>query len=111
MASAVPVLFSGLGEMVRIISDANAGLVVAPEQVDPLVQGITRLADDAALARQLGENGRRLCEQEFSWQNIVSRWLNEMSQLSNTRRPYADGRHAPPHGVSSPRGQQLFNRF
>jgi glycosyltransferase involved in cell wall biosynthesis len=84
MASAVPVLFSGLGEMARIISDANAGMVVAPEQVEPLVQDIIRLADDPALARELGENGRRLCEQEFSWQKVVRRWLKEMSDHSNT---------------------------
>lgn len=83
MASAVPVLFSGLGEMARIISDANAGLVAQPERVEPFVQDIIRLADDAALARKLGENGRRLCEQEFSWQKVVQRWLDEMSQHSN----------------------------
>jgi colanic acid biosynthesis glycosyl transferase WcaI len=85
MASAVPVVFSGFGEMARIISDANAGMVVAPEQVDPFIQELIRLADDAALARELGENGRRLCEQEYSWQKVVGRWLNEMSQLSNSQ--------------------------
>jgi colanic acid biosynthesis glycosyl transferase WcaI len=85
MASGVPVVFSGLGEMARIISDANAGMVVAPERVEPLVQSILRLADDAALARELGENGRRHCEKEFGWGKIVQRWLNEMSQHANSQ--------------------------
>jgi colanic acid biosynthesis glycosyl transferase WcaI len=79
MASGVPVIFSGVGEMARIISDANAGLVVPPEQVEPLVQSILRLADDPALARELGLNGRQLCEQEFSWRRVLQSWLNEMS--------------------------------
>jgi colanic acid biosynthesis glycosyl transferase WcaI len=85
MASGVPVVFSGLGEMARIISDANAGMVVAPERVEPLVQSILRLADDAALARELGENGRRHCEKEFGWGKIVQTWLNEMSQHANSQ--------------------------
>jgi len=85
MASGVPVIFSGLGEMARIISDAKAGMVVAPEQVEPLVQGIIRLADDAPLARELGENGRRHCEQEFGWRKIVRSWLSEMSHDSKAQ--------------------------
>jgi glycosyltransferase involved in cell wall biosynthesis len=83
MASGVPVIFSGLGEMERIISQANAGLVAPPEQVEPLVQVIVRLADNPLFARELGENGRRLCEQEFSWGKVVQRWLNDMLLHSN----------------------------
>jgi glycosyltransferase involved in cell wall biosynthesis len=78
MSSGVPVVFSGLGEMQRIISDANAGMVVPPEQVEPLVEHIVRLADDPVLARELGESGRRLCEREFSWGKIVQKWLGDM---------------------------------
>ena len=78
MSSGVPVVFSGLGEMQRIISDANAGMVVPPEQVEPLVEHIVRLADDPVLARELGESGRRLCEREFSWGKIVQKWLDDM---------------------------------
>jgi colanic acid biosynthesis glycosyl transferase WcaI len=85
MSSGVPVVFSGLGEMQRIISDANAGVVVPPEQVEPLVQHIVRLADDPVLARELGESGRRLCEREFSWGKIVQRWLDDMLLNSTDR--------------------------
>lgn len=79
LASGVPVIYSGRGEMAEIISDANAGIVVPPEQVAPLVQSIVQLADNADLARQLGENGRRLCEQEFDWTMVVQRWLAAMA--------------------------------
>jgi glycosyltransferase involved in cell wall biosynthesis len=82
MASGVPVVFSGLGEMERIISNANAGMVVPPEQVEPLVQTIVYLADNPVLARELGQNGRRLCEQEFTWEKVVQRWLNDLSRHS-----------------------------
>jgi len=79
LSSGVPVIFSGRGEMARILSDAQAGMVVPPEQAKPLVECILRLTDDVALARSLGANGRRLCEREFSWQRLVQQWLADIS--------------------------------
>jgi colanic acid biosynthesis glycosyl transferase WcaI len=79
LASGVPVIFSGSGEMARILMDAQAGLVLPPEQVAPLVECIVRLTDDVELALRLGENGRRLCLKEFSWQTVVQRWLLELA--------------------------------
>jgi colanic acid biosynthesis glycosyl transferase WcaI len=84
LASGVPVIFSGRGEMACILSDAEAGMVVPPEQVRPLVESILRLTDDVSLARKLGENGRRLCEREFSWQIVVHRWLADVSRRLDT---------------------------
>jgi colanic acid biosynthesis glycosyl transferase WcaI len=85
MASGIPVIFSGIGEMGRIISEANAGLVLPPEKAQPLVEGILRLADDTALARELGRNGRRLCVQELSWHTVVQRWLNNLADQTTIR--------------------------
>jgi colanic acid biosynthesis glycosyl transferase WcaI len=85
MASGIPVIFSGAGEMARIITDADAGMVVPPEQVEPFAQTIRNLADEPELARRLGENGRRLCEQEFGWEKIVHSWLSQMSRQSHDR--------------------------
>jgi len=85
MASGIPVIFSGVGEMARIITEADAGMVVPPEQVEPFAQAIVMLADEPALARRLGENGRRLCEQEFGWDKIVQNWLSQMTRQSQQR--------------------------
>jgi glycosyltransferase involved in cell wall biosynthesis len=70
--------------MARILSDADAGMVVPPEQIKPLVESMVRLTDDVALARKLGENGRRLCEEEFSWQKVVQRWLDDIARHLET---------------------------
>jgi colanic acid biosynthesis glycosyl transferase WcaI len=78
LASGVPVIFSGYGEMAKIIGDAKAGIVVPPEQVGLFVDAIVQLADDPALAHKLGENGRGLCENEFSWQKVVQQWLADI---------------------------------
>jgi colanic acid biosynthesis glycosyl transferase WcaI len=80
LACAVPVIYSGSGEMADILAQADAGLVVPPELAKPLAESIVRLADDPALARKLGENGRRLCEEEFGWEKVVRRWLTAMAE-------------------------------
>ncbi|GAC1700382.1 MAG: glycosyltransferase family 4 protein [Candidatus Acidiferrum sp.] len=85
LASGIPVIFSGRGEMARILSDGEAGIVVPPEQVKPLVESMIRLTDDVALARKLGENGRRLCVKEFSWRIVVQKWLADISQRLSIR--------------------------
>lgn len=87
LASGVPVIFSGRGELARILSEAEAGLVIPPEQREPLVESILRLADDSVLAHKLGQNGRRLCEEQFSWQLVVERWLHGLTHgMSATSR-------------------------
>jgi len=99
MASGVPVIFSGAGEMARIVSQAEAGLVVPPERVEPFVACIRRIADDPVLAQKLGENGRRLCEQEFCWHTLVQNWLNQL-----LREPPERGREsrvAPSAGLAT----------
>ena len=87
MASGVPIVFSGLGEMARIIKDGEAGLVVPAEQLEPFVEAIRRLADDKTLAHELGENGRRLCERELNWHAVVQNWLDQLSCRIALRDP------------------------
>ena len=87
MASGVPIVFSGLGEMARIIKDGEAGLVVPAEQLEPFVEAIRRLADDKTLAHGLGENGRRLCERELNWHAVVQNWLDQLSRRIAHRDP------------------------
>jgi glycosyltransferase involved in cell wall biosynthesis len=41
---------------------------------DLLVESIVRLVNDAALQHQLAENGRRLIESHYSWDQVVSRY-------------------------------------
>lgn len=90
MASGVPIVFSGLGEMARIIKDGAAGLVVPAEQLEPFVEAIRRLADDKALAHELGENGRRLCERELNWHAVVQNWLGQISRGLSLRTARRD---------------------
>jgi len=79
LASGVPVIFAGRGELATILTDAAAGIVVPPGQPARLADALVNLTDHPAVARQLGTNARTLAEQRFSWRAIVSSWLADLA--------------------------------
>ncbi len=91
MASGVPILYSGAGEGARIVADADAGLVVPPEDPGALADAMRRLLDDPAAARAMGEAGRRLAVARFSWASIADRWLAELAPHVTGRAPARAG--------------------
>ena len=68
-----PAIGSAAGGIVDIVRDGETGLLVPPADVDALAKAITRLAEDPALARALGEGGREYVAREFSWPVITER--------------------------------------
>ena len=78
MASGKPVAYAGEGEGARLLTDAEAGIVVPPEDPAGLADAIARLLDDPPFARKLGMNGRTYVEDHLTWRAIVDRWLDEL---------------------------------
>jgi putative colanic acid biosynthesis glycosyltransferase WcaI len=78
LACETPVIYSGEGETAELITERECGISVPPECPEKLAEAVTRLADDAALARTLGKHGRELVSAEYSWEAIIGRWLAEM---------------------------------
>ena len=73
-----PVIYAGEGETVALIEANDCGIAVAPECGEQLAAAVVRLADDGALARRMGANGRALVTGSYSWSAIVRRWLQEI---------------------------------
>jgi colanic acid biosynthesis glycosyl transferase WcaI len=78
LACETPVIYAGEGETAELITERECGLSVPPECPEKLAEAVTRLADDPALARNLGKRGRELVSADYSWESIVGRWLAEM---------------------------------
>ena len=57
MGMGIPVLHGVPGESAEIVRREGVGLVFAPEDVDGLVEGVLRMADDPALLVQCRANG------------------------------------------------------
>ena len=81
LACETPVIYAGEGETAELIETNQCGLVVPPECPEKLAEAVVRLADDPALARRMGVQGRRLVAEKYSWETIVGRWLTEMRLL------------------------------
>jgi glycosyltransferase involved in cell wall biosynthesis len=80
MASGVPVICNAHGTAARIVQDAQAGIVVAPEDPGALADAIVSLTADHESARQMGINGRRYVERSFSWERLVSSWHKQLTR-------------------------------
>jgi glycosyltransferase involved in cell wall biosynthesis len=63
MAMKKPIILGLAGESRRMVESADAGLCIPPEDSRALAEAVRRLADDAALATRLGENGYRYVTQ------------------------------------------------
>src|SRR5258708_11505538 len=75
MAAAKPIVASLWGEAADLIETAECGVVVWPEDPVALREAVEKLAGDPALARRLGEHGRRYVEAHFDQKLIASRFL------------------------------------
>jgi glycosyltransferase involved in cell wall biosynthesis len=65
MAVSRPIIHAVRGESAEIVERAGAGITVAPGSPDGIAAAVRKLRADPALARRLGENGRRAVELEF----------------------------------------------
>lgn len=77
-AAGRPVLYSGAGEGARLVADSGAGIVTPPEDPAGLAAAMATVIDDPDGARRMGESGRRLAEERFSWPAIVEGWLDQL---------------------------------
>jgi starch synthase len=91
MAHAIPCVGTTVGGIPEVVKHGETGLLVPPDDIDALSHALVRLLNDPHTARRLGENGRRLVEEEFNWDRVVERML---AALDRTRpwdtRPAAD---------------------
>jgi glycosyltransferase involved in cell wall biosynthesis len=65
MAMRTPVVVTGAGGVPELVDDGVDGLLVRPERPLELADRIETVARDPALARRLGDAGRRKVESEF----------------------------------------------
>ncbi|MGH2894038.1 MAG: glycosyltransferase [Solirubrobacteraceae bacterium] len=71
MAGGLPVVATDVGGVPEIVRDGETGFLVAPRDPPALAERIGRLLDDPALAREMGERGRRRQQQAFSREAMV----------------------------------------
>jgi len=82
MACGRPILASLEGEGARVIEEAQAGMVVVPEDASALAEAVLTLSLMSSSEREvMGQNGRRYFLQEFERNNLLARldgWMKEL---------------------------------
>jgi len=76
MASGLPVVYAGAGELPRLLRRADAGIAVPPEDPDALADAFADLAADPDRAARMGRHGREYAVAHLDWSSIVGHWLD-----------------------------------
>jgi len=78
----IPVLLGVDGEARELfINRGNCGLYFEPENVQHLVEVITALNEDPALAAKLGQNGRKFVNEHFNREIIAAKFYQQLVSL------------------------------
>jgi glycosyltransferase involved in cell wall biosynthesis len=80
MASGIPVVATGTGAVERLLSDADAGVVV-PDDPEALAAAFDDLATDPDRRRRLGRNGRRYVDRNRDRAEIARALSDELDDL------------------------------
>jgi glycosyltransferase involved in cell wall biosynthesis len=75
MACGTPVVASRLGGLREVVRHGETGFLVEPGDVAGLRHHLELVLEDPRRARQLGENGRQLALEQFSWDACARRCL------------------------------------
>jgi glycosyltransferase involved in cell wall biosynthesis len=76
MASGKPVILVALGEAAEIVRRHDAGVIVAPADIDGLVSAVQTLRADPERGATLGANGRRAAETDYDRVRFIDRFLD-----------------------------------
>lgn len=79
MSAGVPVIASRVGGLPEIVRHRETGLLVE-NTAESVAAAIRELTEDRALARRLGEAGRRAVSERFTVQHMVRRTMEVYKQ-------------------------------
>lgn len=75
LACGVPVVLSNLVNLATDISRSEAGLAITPDE-ESLVESLRTLLSNPTLARQMGQRGRQLALDCFTWEGIIPKLID-----------------------------------
>ncbi|MGH9686178.1 MAG: glycosyltransferase family 4 protein [Candidatus Acidiferrales bacterium] len=83
MAAAKPLVLAAEGEAAELVTRAEAGFVVPPENPPALARAIRTLLADPAEAHRMGMNGRLFIQNNLEWRVLVREWLTQLTGAPN----------------------------
>jgi glycosyltransferase involved in cell wall biosynthesis len=93
MAAGLPIVSSDLPTATRVVAENDSGILANPEDPETFVNAIVRLVEDRAMARRLGQNGRRAFAEKYSWETQDSN-LDQFYISILTKKPESFSQNA-----------------
>ena len=85
-AAGLPVLANRVGGIPGFVRHEETGLLVEPENLDQMVAGMCRLADDVGLRTDLSRCAYAEAARNYEWSKIVDRLLEVYEQTMSANR-------------------------
>lgn len=85
-AAGKPVLLGVRGKAEQIMTEGDCGLSFTPEDPEDLAKAVAILANDPALTKRLGENGKKLSSREYDRCNLAMKYLSLLESIDLRRR-------------------------
>jgi len=70
-----------VGGIPEFLIDNKNGFIIEPRNPVQLTQKLLTLLQDPKLAKEMGENGRKLIEENFDWRLITSQVIDLYHKL------------------------------
>lgn len=83
MATKKPIILGVKGEAERICKEADAGIMIEPENEQELLSALLELQKDKRRSDQLGENGYQYVHKYYDRETFASQYLEVMQQVIN----------------------------
>jgi len=81
MACATAVVASRTGGIPEVVADGETGLLVPPDEPEPLADALNALLGDPDRAAAMGQAGRKRAVAEFGWQAIAAQTAELYAEL------------------------------
>jgi glycosyltransferase involved in cell wall biosynthesis len=79
LASGKAIIFVGKGEGPRLVSQAGAGIVVAPGDPEALAGAVLQIVENPTEAKEFGKRGREFVEKNLQWSHLVDSWASNLA--------------------------------
>jgi glycosyltransferase involved in cell wall biosynthesis len=80
-----PVVVTDVGSIPEAVENGKTGFVVPPRDPEALAEAIVRLLKDEKLRREMGQNGYRKLNEDYSWEKIAEKTIRVYERALNGR--------------------------
>ncbi len=81
MSAGIPVIASHFPPWKKILETNNCGICVDPLNVEEIANAIMWILENPDQARQMGENGRKVIEMKYNWEQEGNKLINVYREL------------------------------